>query len=282
MSSPHHNVHGPNSLVQQDSRPVSHYPWDPSRLLSLVAGLIALAFVLEILPRNNTRVQCESREKEGLSSYDQANLFSRLTFHHIQPMMSLGAKRPLTAADVDEKLPKKLQTRHNFEIISQRWEIRLAQYRRRHRAKGHTTNAKPESVSGDGPSLVLTVLDAYKWRIIPTMIVRLLSFALWYAPSYLFALLLRFFADYGEALKHGTPPPAIEQGLLIATGMFLGNVISAFCLSTSSQELSHTGIRARASLIDMVYKKALRLSPDARKQSTLGEISRCLFVLSVT
>ncbi|KAF9292459.1 Multidrug resistance-associated protein 1 [Mortierella alpina] len=188
-------------------------------------------------------------------------------------MMSLGAKRPLTAADVDEKLPEKLQTRHNFDIISQRWEIRLAQYRRCHRAKGHTTNAKPESVSDDGPSLVLTVLDAYKWRIIPTMVVRLLSFALWYAPSYLFALLLRFFADYGEALKHGTPPPAIEQGLLIATGMFLGNVISAFCLSTSSQELSHTGIRARASLIDMVYRKALRLSPDARKQSTLGEIS---------
>ncbi|KAF9938679.1 hypothetical protein BGZ67_010579 [Mortierella alpina] len=188
-------------------------------------------------------------------------------------MMSLGAKRPLTAADVNEKLPEKLQTRYNFDIISQRWEARLARYRRRHGSNNHKNDTKSASVSGEGPSLVLTVLDAYKWRIIPTMVVRLTSFALWYAPSYLFALLLRFFVDYGEALKNGTPPPAIAQGLLIATGMFLGNVISAFCLSSSSQELSHIGISARASLIDMVYRKALRLSPDARKQSTLGEIS---------
>ncbi|KAF9576687.1 hypothetical protein EC968_005460 [Mortierella alpina] len=187
--------------------------------------------------------------------------------------MSLGAKRPLTAADVDEKLPEKLQTRHNFDIISQRWEVRLAKYRRRHSPSNPTPDAKSASICGDGPSLVLTVLDAYKWRIIPTMVVRLTSFALWYAPSYLFALLLRFFVDYGEAFKNGTPPPAIEKGLLIAAGMFVGNVISAFCLSSSSQELSHIGISARAALIDMVYRKALRLSPDARKQSTLGEIS---------
>ncbi|KAF9962637.1 Canalicular multispecific organic anion transporter 1 [Mortierella alpina] len=188
-------------------------------------------------------------------------------------MMSLGAKRPLTAADVDEKLPQKLQTRHNFDIISQRWEARLARHRRCHGPKGCRDNAKSEFVAGNGPSLVLTILDAYKWRIIPTMVVRLMSFALWYAPSYLFALLLRFFVDYGEALKNGAPPPDIAQGLLIATGMFLGNVISAFCLSSSSQELSHMGISARASLIDMVYRKALRLSPDAKKKSTLGEIS---------
>ncbi|CAO3570405.1 unnamed protein product [Mortierella alpina] len=275
MKSPRLPVHGPGSstLLLQDPLPVSHSPWNPSRLLSLVAGSIAIAFLLEILPRTDTRVQRESREKEGLSSYDQANLFSRLTFHHIQPMMSLGAKRPLTAADVDEKLPEKLQTRHNFDTISRKWETRLAQYRQRHGLDGPTDDSKPTPAFGNGPSLVLTVLDAYKWRIIPTMVVRLTCFALWYAPSYLFALLLRFFADYGEALKNGTPPPAMAQGLLIATGMFLGNVISAFCLSSSSQELSHIAISARAFLIDMVYRKALRLSPDARKQSTLGEIS---------
>ncbi|KAF9965910.1 hypothetical protein BGZ70_003814 [Mortierella alpina] len=189
-------------------------------------------------------------------------------------MMSLGAKRPLTAADVDEKLPEKLQTRHNFDIISRKWESQLARYRRRHGLGGGPADAfKPSFVTGKGPSLLLTVLDAYKWRIMPTMVARLTSFALWYAPSYLFALLLRFFIDYGETLKNGTTPPATAQGLLIATGMFLGNVISAFCLSSSSQELSHIAISARASLIEMIYRKALRLSPDARKQSTLGEIS---------
>ncbi|KAI8599972.1 hypothetical protein EDD21DRAFT_378402 [Dissophora ornata] len=272
-----------NSLL--DPPPVSEYEMDPLRYLLCFTGAIAVAFMFETLPRNKTRVQRESREKEGLSSYDQANLFSRLTFHFAQPMMSMGAKRTLTIDDIDEPIPKVLKTRVNYEIVSSNWGNRLARYNRRHRSRDHRHRGKAAkssvnsaNVAHKGPSLLLTIMDAYKWRILPTMVIRVLSFGLMYVPIILFSYLLEFFTDYSEALKNGTPPPAMAKGLLIAVGIFLGNVSSALFLSISSDNYAFMGIEIRAALVAMIYRKSLKLSPTARNKSTLGEISNHMAV----
>ncbi|KAF9348068.1 Multidrug resistance-associated protein 1 [Mortierella sp. NVP85] len=241
--------------------------------LLIFSGCIGLAFLFEAFPRNKTRVQRVSREKEGLTEYDQANLFSRLSFHYVQPLMSLGAQKTLTPADVDEPIPEELSTLYNYDVVSRAWERRLAQYQRRHR--NHHEN---KGTDRDGPSLVLTVLDAYKWRILPTMIIRLTSFALLYVPIILFRDLLQFFVEYDKAIKDGTPPPAIATGLLIAVGMFVGNVASAVLLSMSSNDCTFMGLETRAALIAMIYRKALKLSPEARRKSTLGEITNHMAV----
>jgi hypothetical protein len=185
--------------------------------------------------------------------------------------MSLGAQKTLTPADVDEPIPEELSTLYNYEVVSRAWERRLAQYQRRHR--NHLAN---KGTDHDGPSLVLTVLDAYKWRILPTMIIRLTSFALLYVPIILFRDLLRFFIEYDKAIKDGTPPPPIATGLLISVGMFIANVASALLLSMSSNDCTFMGLETRAALIAMIYRKALKLSPEARRKSTLGEISKLM------
>ncbi|KAF9361016.1 Multidrug resistance-associated protein 1 [Mortierella sp. AD094] len=258
-----------------DPPPVSDYKMDPLRFLLLFSGSVGLAFFFEMLPRGCTRVQRESREKENLSSYDQANLFSRLTFHYSQQMMSLGARKTLTPADLKEPTPEVLKTHVNYDIVSKTWEKRVARYNRRHpNTKSGTKNVK----SVVGPSLILTILDAYKGRIFPTMLIRLLSFALMYVPIFLFSYLLKFFTDYGEAIKNGTPVPAVIDGLLISVGIFFGNVFSALFLSMSSNECTYMGIEARAALVAMIYRKSLKLSPSARSKSTLGEISNHMAV----
>ncbi|KAG0251810.1 hypothetical protein BG011_007364 [Mortierella polycephala] len=258
-----------------DPAPVSRYKMDPFRYLLFFTGFIAFAFFFEAFPRTNTRVQRESRKQEGLTPRDQANLFSRLTFHYVQPLMSQGAKRDLTPADVDTKTPDKLRTRVNDEIVSQTWKKRLTKFNRRYRGGKRPASAIVET---EGPSLLLTVLDAYKWQIAPTMVIRLLSFALMYVPLFLFSFLLNFFVEYDEALKKGAPPPPMAKGLLIAVGIFIGNVFSAQLLSMSSLECSNMAIQARAALIAMIYRKALKLSPAARNKSTLGEISNHMAV----
>ncbi|KAG0366036.1 hypothetical protein BGZ54_005893 [Gamsiella multidivaricata] len=261
-----------------DPPPVSDYKMDPLRYLLLFTGVIALAFFFEALPRSYTRVQRESRQKERLTRYDQANLFSRLIFHYVQPLMSAGARRTLTTKDIDEPLPEVLKSHVNYEIVSRTWEKGLTRYNRKHRKSKAGKRTGSESTRVGGPSLFLTVLDAYKARIFPTMLIRLLSFALMYVPIFLFSYLLKFFADYGEALKNGTPRPAVAEGLLIAVGIFLGNVFSALFLSMSSNECAYMGIEVRAALTTMIYRKALKLSPAARSKSTLGEISNHMAV----
>ncbi|KAF9434999.1 hypothetical protein BGZ76_007050 [Entomortierella beljakovae] len=270
-----HTTSGSRVLLNMDPPPVSDYKMDPLRFMMCYLGSIGLALFFEILPRSCTRVQKESRKKENLSSYDQANLFSRLIFHYAQPMMSLGARRTLTLEDLKEPTPDVLKTHVNYEIVSKKWEERVAKYDRRHpNAKSGSKKAK----SIAGPSLLLTVLSSYKRRIFPTMMIRLLSFGLMYVPIFLFSYLLQFFIDYGEALKNETPPPATIDGLLIAVGIFLGSVFSALFLSMSSNECTFMGIEARAALIAMIYRKSLKLSPASRNKSTLGEINNHMAV----
>ncbi|KAG0223993.1 Multidrug resistance-associated protein 1 [Mortierella sp. GBA43] len=270
----HQTTGDPSTLLTLEPSPVSEYKEYAVHLLLIFTGCIALAFFFEALPRNNTRVQRESREKEGLTEYDQANLFSRLTFHYVQPLMSLGSRKLLTPADIDKAVQENPSTHHSYDNVSRAWELRLHRYRRSQR-KNKTKDTKS---SLDGPSLISTVLDAYRLRIARAMTIRLLSFALMYVPIIFFRSLLQFFVEYGEAIKNGTPPPAIANGLLITVGIFVGGVSNALFLSMSSNDCTSVGLEARAALVAMIYRKALRLSPASRGKSTLGEITNHMAV----
>ncbi|KAG0351717.1 hypothetical protein BG005_008781, partial [Podila minutissima] len=268
---------GPEDQHLVDPPPPSAYKSEPFRYLLLSTVFTAIALVFEAFPRTNTRVQRLSREREQLSPYDQANLFSRITFHYAQPLMSLGAKRPLVAADIDGKIPTELQTHGNHEAIAKTWLRRLT-------ARGYSQSGTPLNPilrnrrQRDPPSLLSTVLLTYRSRIIPTMIVRITSFVLLYLPAFLFMYLLRFFAQYTEAIKNGTPVPPASLGLAIVLGMFTSNILSGILLVNSSRDCSDMAIGARAGLIAMIYRKALRLSPASRQKSTLGEITNHMSV----
>lgn len=268
---------GPEDQHLVDPPPPSAYKSEPFRYLLLSTVFTAIALVFEAFPRTNTRVQRLSREREQLSPYDQANLFSRITFHYARPLMSLGAKRPLVAADVDGKIPTELQTHGNHEAIAKTWLRRLT-------AHGYSQSGTPLTApqrnrkQRDPPSLLATVLATYRSRIIPTMIVRITSFVLLYVPAFLFMYLLRFFAQYTEATRNGTPVPPLSLGLAIVLGMFASNLLSGILLANSSRHCSDMAIGARAGLIAMIYRKALRLSPASRQKSTLGEVTNHMSV----
>ncbi|KAF9390431.1 Multidrug resistance-associated protein 1 [Podila verticillata] len=268
---------GPQDQYLVDPPPPSAYKSEPFRYLLLSTVFTAIALVFEAFPRTNTRVQRLSREREQLSPYDQANLFSRITFHYAQPLMSLGAKRPLVAADIDGKTPKELQTHGNHEIIAKTWLRRLTD--RGYSQSGTPLQDTPRNRKRrDPPSLLSTVLLTYRSRIVPTMIVRITSFVLMYVPPFLFTYLLRFFAQYTQAIRNGTPVPPTSQGLAIVLGMFASNLLSGILLANSSRECSDMAIGARAGLIAMIYHKALRLSPVSRQKSTLGEVTNHMSV----
>ncbi|KAG0319256.1 hypothetical protein BG000_003942 [Podila horticola] len=110
------------------------------------------------------------------------------------------------------------------------------------------------------------------------MIVRITSFVLLYVPAFLFMYLLRFFAQYTEATRNGTPVPPLSLGLAIVLGMFASNLLSGILLANSSRHCSDMAIGARAGLIAMIYRKALRLSPASRQKSTLGEVTNHMSV----
>ncbi|KAF9992335.1 Multidrug resistance-associated protein 1, partial [Entomortierella chlamydospora] len=220
------------------------------------------ALLIEAFPRKNTEVQRLAREKENLSEYEQANLFSRLTIQYFQRVVSTGATRPLTGDDLANTSPKNLMTNVNYERLSAYWDQEKERC----------------AVKNKQPSLLWTALRAYKKEIYNIMLIRLIGYGTVYIPPVLFGQLLRFINDYSEAHREGTELPALRIGFVISTLMLIFNIISVFALAISFQMMIDAGIQARAATVALIYRKSLKLSPQARQSCTLGEITNHMAV----
>ncbi|KAF9131983.1 hypothetical protein BG015_003780, partial [Linnemannia schmuckeri] len=230
--------------------------------LAAFTVVIALAFVIEALPRHNTKVQIASRQQEHLTPYQQANLWSRWTFHYAQETISVGYVRALRPDDVDGIVPAALMAHVNFERVNASWEKEVA-----------CANSK-----GKSPSMSKAVFGSFKGRIIFLLLGRVLGAFLYFMPPAIFGKLLGFFVNYHNAIREGVEPPSIQYGLLIALGILVANVTATILIAGSSQGLFETGYQVRAATIAMIYRKGLKLSPQARQKSTVGEITNHMAV----
>ena len=192
-----------------------------------------------------------------MSNYQQANLFSRLSYHYFQEIISLGAKRPLTGDDLVNTAPDLLSTHVNYEHVLAVWEENKAQAALKHRQ----------------PSLFWTMLHSFRRTIAVAFLLRFVGYGLLYLPPMLFGQLLRFIGEYSNAVRDGFDPPPLKTGFMIAWLMMACNFATTFSLCYSFHLTTDLGFRARAATIALVYRKALRLSPAARNKSTLGEIT---------
>ncbi|KAG0278119.1 hypothetical protein BGZ96_002539 [Linnemannia gamsii] len=232
------------------------------RYLSGFTISLALAFTIEAAPRSNTAVQIESRKRENLSAFDQANLCSRWAFHYIQDVVSAGAKRSLVPEDIENTISKDLLTHGSYETVSRAWDLEVLRAR--------ATNKQP--------SLVRAGLQAYWRRITKFMIIRVVAAGIGFYPTVLFGNLLQFFVDYHNAPKEGREQPTIAYGLTIATGMLMGTITYSVMTALTFHGLYEIGNQLRAGTVAMIYRKSLRLSPQARQKSTLGEITNHMAV----
>ncbi|KAF9367557.1 hypothetical protein CPB97_005583, partial [Podila verticillata] len=199
-----------------------------------------------------------------LSDFDLANAFSRMTFHYVHNIITLGASRPLKATDVESTMLTDLHAKANYDRVAASWE----------RSKAKAAH------SGKTPTYFFALLSAYRGKTAVGMVYRLAGFGIFFVPTMLFSPLLQFIRDYSDAVHGGadkTPPP-IHVGLLIATAMFLANLASSLLIATAFQMSSEVGLQARSATVALIYAKALKLSPAARQKSTLGEITNHMAV----
>jgi ABC-type transport system involved in cytochrome bd biosynthesis fused ATPase/permease subunit len=82
--------------------------------------------------------------------------------------------------------------------------------------------------------------------------------------------LVRFLADTGVAVAQGTTPPEAWRGYLLATALFLAQVISGWTNHKYFEKGFRTGFRIRSALTTVLYKKCLRLSPRGRQNFNSG------------
>ncbi|KAI8604663.1 P-loop containing nucleoside triphosphate hydrolase protein [Dissophora ornata] len=231
-------------------------------------GLIILSFIIHTWPRERI---CTADSEGGTvlqerpSVYDSANPFSRVVFHFVQHVISVGYRRTVTNDDIANMMPLEAKTVHSHKRLSALWESHLQQIRR--------------AESATEPSLLRVMLQMGGWTFLPIVIFMLLESTLEYAQPLLLSRLLAFMASYsGGAIDATQKPEPVALGIILSFALAGAATCSSLASGQFFQLGTNLGITLNTALISMIYKKALRLSPAARAQVTTGEIQNHMSV----
>ncbi|KAF9581949.1 hypothetical protein BGW38_000856, partial [Lunasporangiospora selenospora] len=245
-------------------RTLSDLPSVPSSqptLYYLYFGLICCGFIFEAWPRGRTKVQSQSKA----SPFDKANLVSRLWFHYIQDVITLGYRRPLQPDDVKDLMPQRIKTHLSYAHLSKQWDEYVAQCK----------------LKGKTPRLLFCVMKSYGTMWIPILTFRTLASVLTFVAPELMSELLAFSESYSTTNRDGqtsSSPSPVALGVILSVGMFCSTLASSLMEGQFNLLITNMGIEARTALISMIYRKSLKLSPSARQTQTPGEISNHMSV----
>ncbi|KAG0044536.1 hypothetical protein BGZ83_010245, partial [Gryganskiella cystojenkinii] len=235
---------------------------DQFTLFVVFMVLNLVGFLVEAWPRGRTAVQKSSQA----SAYDKANLFSRLSYHFLQRVVSLGYKKPLTFEDVDGLMPAHIRTEVTYPHLSGNWS--------RHLEKRRTKDRKP--------SLLRVILGSYGQRWVGIMTIRVATSVMTYVSPQLLNVLLDFIQSY-KVVKNadGTTtlePKPVALGIILAFGLFFCSLIVTFLNAQFYSTTMNLGIEIRTALISMIYRKSLKLSNTAKNTSSSGDIQNHMSV----
>lgn len=190
--------------------------------------------------------------KASLSPFDRANVFSRISFNWMAPLMRKGFLQYLTEVDLPF-LPAELKSSHTSDLFYHYWK------------------------SQSSPSLFWAISKAFALPFLIGGLFKFLQDALAFIQPQLLRLLIRFVNDYSESAKEGDPLP-LTRGLMIAGAMFAVSVTQTAFLHQYFQRAFDMGMKIKSALTAVVYDKSLVLSNETKQASNTGDIVNLMSV----
>lgn len=172
----------------------------------------------------------------------QANIFSRLSFHWVRPLLKLGNSRVLELKDVPG-IPAQDRAEKNVQDFLKAWNARKGQKR--------------------NPSVCRALLQCY-WRdVLHTGFLAFLKGAGTVAGP----IFLYFFVDFAAgnvAFAH--------EGPILAACLFVVKMIENFSQRHWYFGVRRLGMKVQSAVMAAVYEKELRLSSAGKRRHATGEI----------
>lgn len=228
-----------------------------SHVVVNLAATPALAFLCFVAFRGITGIQvCRNsdlqepllhEEEAGclkVTPYCDAGLFSVATLSWLNPLLSIGAKRPLELKDIPLLAPKD-RAKTNYKVLNSNWEKLKAE--------------KPE----EQPSLAWAILKSFWKEAACNGIFALINTLVSYVGPYM----ISYFVEYlggKETFPH--------EGYILAGIFFSAKLVETLTTRQWYLGVDILGMHVRSALTAMVYRKGLRLSSLAKQSHTSGEI----------
>ncbi|KAF3988772.1 hypothetical protein FT663_03860 [Candidozyma haemuli var. vulneris] len=211
------------------------------------------AFFVLVLEINFPPLSSQPYSKQlSIAPYDKANIFSRIAFNWMAPLMKKGFYQFLAEKDMPF-LPSELKAGVAADKFYHYWNASAT------------------------PSLFFTLAKAFGGPFLIGGAFKGLQDILAFTQPQLLRLLISFVNDYSESLKKDDPIP-LTKGLMIAAGMFLVSVVQTAFLHQYFQRAFDLGMKIKSSMISVIYNKSLVLSNEMKQQSNTGDIVNLMSV----
>ncbi|CAJ1067622.1 canalicular multispecific organic anion transporter 1 [Xyrichtys novacula] len=263
-------------------------------------GLELIAFVLSMI----ADVPPEAKEQVKKNPEAGASFLSRITFNWFHSMVIKGYKRPLVQEDMWE-LSEKDSTAYLNDCFqnTMQSELGAARVRYQHKLsnkrvqkrdkapeesfqnglgkgvsqdvlmmeeKGKDSDGKKkkkdkkkkEEINYPSGWLISSIYKTFKWILIESAFFKLLQDLLAFASPQLLKLMVSFTQDKSTYTW---------MGYVYAVLLLVVAILQSLFLQQYFQRCFVLGMKVRTAIMAAVYKKALVVSNDARKESTVGE-----------
>lgn len=183
------------------------------------------------------------------SGTTQANILSQITFSWMNELIDKGYRNSkITEEDIPTP-PAMLDTRVNYDRLKTEWEKQL---------KGRK-------------SLLFALIKVFGLTVIVAVFYELLDDMLSFVQPQILRYLIRFFNSDDEQDQP-------LKGYLLACGLFVNSVFATALYNKFFILIYESSLGTKSALMTLIYHKALRLSPEARKERTTGDIANLLSV----
>ncbi|EEB15150.1 multidrug resistance protein, putative [Pediculus humanus corporis] len=215
--------------------------------------------------------------KENPAPEERCSALSKLTFSWFDKLIWLGYKKPLETSDLWPMNPEDT-ARHIVPLFDRYWE------KSRKGNLINSTKRKASYLKKSGSVEFISGREEKKKKYVS--IVPALCKA--FGPTFIFGVALKVVNDLltfanPQLLKYLIGYIKNEsdyewKGFLFAFSMLLASIFQTLVLSQYFRRMFIVGLRIRTALISAIYRKSLKMSTVARKESTVGEIVNLMSV----
>ncbi|PRP78236.1 hypothetical protein PROFUN_13846 [Planoprotostelium fungivorum] len=180
--------------------------------------------------------------------FGQASIVSKLLFLWMQPLLRVGSRRALEL-DHLYSLPRELQTMEASRRMEEEWM---------------------DETKREKPSLWRALYRSTGGQLLKANLCKLIEVCSQFAGPILLRQIVLFVQEYD--------PSQEEQRVPTYHGLIYVLLLSFFMVLQSAAAIQHwhmavcVGIKARTSLISLVYKKSFRISSKSKSNSSTGEM----------
>ncbi|KAJ2335810.1 hypothetical protein GGH92_007925, partial [Coemansia sp. RSA 2673] len=237
--------------------PLVTHPAVRAARYTMLLSTIAL-FCAELWPRKLAEyVLAEDGDEDVVSAsrfgvrapVEDANIFSRLTFSWMSPLLKLGRRKQVSEGDLWE-IPSNIAPVNIAETFDTNWQYEIDQGAQR------------------SPSLIRALWKTLGAPFALAGALKLIQDVIQFLQPVLLSLLLGFVSSHAT-----DSPQPMSFGYFYAGSLLVLQGIQTLFLHQYFQLCMATGMKVKSSLTTAIFKKAMRLSNETRQEYTTGSIS---------